>query len=171
MNDQERLDLSKLLQKFDGEETTDKIRNLKHSNKILADVMEVENLKKKYNRIKTNDFNKFKNICQHNANFLYTYYTNIFIRLIKDELDIQILCKFIIILQKIENGELDQHEASVIVGKILKELYIDSSIRQNNKREKKDKKDKKGKKNKKNNKEKNVNKNISWKEYKKNIEL
>ena len=32
------------------------------------------------------------------------------------------------ILEKIEQEKVDQHEASVIVGKLLKEIYIDSAL-------------------------------------------
>ena len=31
-------------------------------------------------------------------------------------------------LAQIEQGKVDQHEASVIVGKLLKEIYIDSAL-------------------------------------------
>ena len=33
------------------------------------------------------------------------------------------------VLQTIEDGKVDQHEGSVVCGKLLKELYIDSAIR------------------------------------------
>ena len=65
------------------------------------------------------------------------------------------------VLQKIEEGECDQHEASVIVGNILKELFVDSAIRKEEKREKRERKKKKDNKRKK--------KNISWLEYKKTL--
>jgi hypothetical protein len=34
------------------------------------------------------------------------------------------------ILSKIEKGEVDQHEGSYLVGKILKEIYIDSKLQE-----------------------------------------
>jgi hypothetical protein len=37
------------------------------------------------------------------------------------------------VLERIENGELDQHEGSFIVGTILKELYIDSALKRGEK--------------------------------------
>ena len=65
----------------------------------------------------------------------------------------QILDKFLEILKQIEDGDIDQHEGSYIVGSLLKELYIDSALRQ----------DKGGKKSTKIRKPKN---NVSWKEWK-----
>ena len=42
------------------------------------------------------------------------------------------------LLEKIENGTSDQHEASFEVGKILREIYIDSAVRKGSKLEKND---------------------------------
>ena len=36
---------------------------------------------------------------------------------------------------KIEDGILDQHEASIKIGQVLKELYVDSAMKQQKKRE------------------------------------
>jgi hypothetical protein len=33
------------------------------------------------------------------------------------------------VLKQIENGEIDQNEGSVLVGKLLKELYVDSALK------------------------------------------
>ena len=101
---------------------------------------------------------QFTNIVQKKCYFLYENYTNIFNKLIKDELDLTILNKFLYILHKIEKGDIDQHEGSVMVGNILKELYIDSALRKDNKRNenKKTERTRKGK-------------NITWNDYKKII--
>jgi hypothetical protein len=40
-----------------------------------------------------------------------------------------ILLRLINILHAIEEGALDQHEGSFEVGKLLKEIYIDSALR------------------------------------------
>ena len=41
--------------------------------------------------------------------------------------------RFLNVLAQIEEGKVDQHEASVIVGKLLKEIYIDSALAKSNK--------------------------------------
>ena len=46
-----------------------------------------------------------------------------------NEIDITILNKFIDVLKRIEDCELDQHEGSFAVGTLLKELYIDSALK------------------------------------------
>jgi hypothetical protein len=61
--------------------------------------------------------------------FLFTYYTDIYNKIRKDEIDLKILNQFLNILRRIEDGEIDQHEGSFIIGTLLKELYVDSALR------------------------------------------
>ena len=61
--------------------------------------------------------------------FLFTYYTDIFNKIRKNEIDLKILFRFLDVLKEIEDGDLDQHEGSFVVGKLLKEMYIDSALR------------------------------------------
>jgi len=155
--DKDNLNLKKLITEYKPEETTEKIRTLKHSLLIKQDVEEIILTKRKYSKLK---FDTLQQMCIKRANFLYTNYTNIFNKLVKGELNLEILGRLIMILQKIEKGECDQHEASVIVGTILKELYIDSALK---KQEKIDAKHKAKEKRKRNGKK------ISWAEYKKTL--
>jgi hypothetical protein len=65
----------------------------------------------------------------HECNFLFTYYTDIYNKVRKDEIDINILHQFLDVLQKIEDGILDQHEGSFQVGTLLKKIYVDSALK------------------------------------------
>jgi hypothetical protein len=67
--------------------------------------------------------------CMNDCNFLFTYYTEIYNKVRKDEIDLGMLMNFINVLKEIEDGLLDQHEASFKVGTILKEMYIDSALK------------------------------------------
>ena len=89
------------------------------------------------------------------VNFLYINYTNIFNKLIKEQLDLSILYRLLMVLKAIEEEKYDQHEGSVKVGEILKQLYIDSALKGGDQNEKKPKKERKRK-----------GKKISWEEYK-----
>lgn len=128
MNDNERIQLSKLVQEFDAEDTTKKIRELKHSKQIMESVVGIQKLKKSYARIIKDDFKYFEEIAISRFNFLYVHYPDIFTRLLKDEININMLSKLIMILSYIENGKLDQHEASYQVGLLLKNMYIDPKL-------------------------------------------
>jgi hypothetical protein len=129
LKDEERLHLDKMIKSYDADDNTEKIRKLKHSKKIKEEVERLVNLKKKYSRMELTNKQQFEKLLISHCNFLWSNYTNIFNRLLKNELNLQILNKFINKLQEIEEGLTDQHEASVDIGKILKELYIDSALR------------------------------------------
>ena len=156
MNKNERLQLERMIKANDVEETTDKIRQLKHSHKIKADVDQYLQLKKKYPRLLKTNRDQFKEMARKKCAFIFENYMNLFNKLLVDELDLKILATFLTILGRIEEGEIDQHEGSYEVGKILKELYVDSVVRRETKRDKKKKK-----------KSKKRMINISWTEYKK----
>jgi len=107
------------------EDQTELIRNLKHSQILRTDVNNMIMLKSKYRGNDEKIYNESINEC----NFLFTYYTDIFNKIRKDEIDITILNKFIDVLKRIEDRELDQHEGSFAIGTLLKELYIDSALK------------------------------------------
>jgi len=132
MDDLSRLNLSKLLSDKDLEQTTEKIRSLRHSPRIKADVDTMIALKRQYSRLSRE---RVKDMATTRCSFLFNNYTNIFNRLAKDELDTEILYKFIETLRRVEEGNLDQHQASYEAGLVLKRLYVDSSARQNSKRD------------------------------------
>lgn len=137
MNDNERLQLQKMIQANDAEDNTPLIRTLKHSKLIWEDVNIILNLKKKYVELEKNDKSEFSDLCSSHANFLFTTYTDIFNKVIKNEINLDILLELINVLKAIEEGACDQHEGSFTVGKILKEMYIDSALRksENNEQE------------------------------------
>jgi len=155
MNKTESIDLKNLVKEYKYESTTEKIRELKHSKKIREDITKMIELKKKYTRINGKNLRK---IVEKQCYFLYKNYTNIFNKIYKDNIDLNLFNKFLLILEKIEEGECDQHQASVEVGKILKEIYIDSAMREG---------DKLDKKNKKKPAKTRVAKKVSWNEFKK----
>ena len=137
MNKTESIDLKNLVKEYKYESTTDKIRELKHSKRIREDITKMIELKMKYKRLKGKNL---RNMVEKHCSFLYKNYTNIFNKIYKDNIDLNLFNKFLLVLEKIEEGECDQHQASVEVGKVLKEIYIDSAIREGNKLDKKNKK-------------------------------
>ena len=122
MNTEQRIQLNDLIRANNSVDNTSLIRELKHSSKIEADAKTLIRLKhgKEWKEIETQ--------CIQEANFLYTNYTMIFNRLLRDRLDVSILYSFLEVLKEIENGILDQHEASFKIGTLLKQLYIDPKL-------------------------------------------
>ena len=126
----DRLDLKRLIkqQGDDYKDNTDGIRRLKHSSLILADVLKIENLKVTMASKRKSRNQEFVTACQMKCSFLFNKYTDIFNRLLKDELDIELLSEMLSTLKKIEDGTLDQQEGSVIIGKILHKIYVESAL-------------------------------------------
>ena len=125
MDDKQRLQLQNMIKVNNVEDQTDFIRNLKHSQVIRNEVNNMIMIKAKFR----GDDAKIHEECVNECNFLFTYYTDIYNKIRKDEIDIGILNKFLDVLKRIEDGELDQHEGSFLVGSILKELYVDSALK------------------------------------------
>lgn len=125
MDNKQRLQLQNMIKANNIEDQTEFIRNLKHSQIIRNDVNNMIMIKAKFR----GDENKIHEECINECNFLFTYYTDIYNKVKKDEIDIGILNKFLNVLKRIEDGELDQHEGSFLVGSILKELYVDSALK------------------------------------------
>ncbi len=63
------------------------------------------------------------------CNFLFTYYTDIYNKIRKDEIDLKILFNAIDVLRDIEDGKLDQHEGAFEFGSLLKKIYVDSALK------------------------------------------
>jgi len=129
MTPDEKLNLKKLMGELDYQDNTDNIRRLKHSKNIQTDVKRMNSLKIEHAEMKLTHPEGYFNIMQEECRFLYVNYTDLFNRLMKDELDTTLLMKFLVVLKLIEDGQLDQQEGSVMVGKYLKELYLDSAVR------------------------------------------
>lgn len=156
MNDSERLNLQKMIKANDSENNTQLIRTLKHSTMIKNDVDLLLKLKKEHDHLAKSNPDEFDSMCVSKCSFLFNNYTDIFNKVKKDEMNLTILLRLLNVLHSIEEGAVDQHEGSFEVGKLLKEIYIDSALK---KAEKLDNE---------NNKQEEVKKieNISWHQYK-----
>lgn len=130
----ERLNLEKMLNDKDVEQTTQTIRSLRHSQQIKNDVQALLDLKRKYSRVSKETLN---NMAVKRCNFLFKHYTNIFNRVFEDHLDLNMLGSFIEVLRRIEDAEIDQHQGSYEIGTLLKRIYIDSALRKDTTKDKK----------------------------------
>jgi hypothetical protein len=133
MNDNERLNLQKMIQENNTENNTNLIRELKHSKQILKDVDNLLSIKQKYARLSKSNPDDFDNICINKCSFLFNHYTDIYNKVLNDEINLQILQRLLNVLHLIEEGEVDQHEGSFQVGKLLKAIYIDSALKKSDK--------------------------------------
>ena len=129
MDNNEKLNLKRLIDQTQCENNTDNIRKLKHSVKIRDDIRRMENLKVHNSALRQLNPDEFKELCEKECRFLFNNYTDIFNKILKDEIDLVIMTRMLSVLKMIEDGKVDQHEGSVVFGKILKELYVDSAVK------------------------------------------
>lgn len=125
MDDKSRLQLQKMVVANNVEDQTDLIRQLKHSHILQNDINNLLKLKHKYK----GDQDKIHMEAMNDCGFLFTYYTDIYNKIRKDEIDLSILNKFLNVLRRIEDGEIDQHDGAFLVGTLLKEIYVDSALK------------------------------------------
>ena len=129
MDETSRLQLQKMIKANNVEDQTDLIRELRHSVILKQDISNLILLKAKYRNNPDQLILEAMNECH----FLFTYYTDIYNKIKKDEIDLHILNQFLDVLRQIEDGELDQHNGSFKVGTLLKTLYIDSALKKSEK--------------------------------------
>ena len=125
----ESIDLKKMINETECQNNTEEIRKMKHSSKIHADILRMEELKREHSDLLKTKYDEFRLLCQTECMFLYNNYMDIFNKVLKDELDLTIMAGLLTALKMIEDEKIDQHEGSVMVGRLLKKLYIDSALK------------------------------------------
>jgi len=130
ITEQDRLDLKKMMSQTDDYvDNTDNIQKIKHSSFIREDIIKIEQLKRQNSILYETNKDEFIELCATHCQFLFNNYTDIFNKVCKDLIDLTIMKNLLDVLHFIEIGKLDQQEGSIIVGKILKQLYIDSAVK------------------------------------------
>jgi len=125
MDANQKLHLQKMITANNVEDTTDLIRQLKHSHVLREDVNNLIMLKAKY----PDDQESLHLEGMVECNFLFTYYTDLYNKIRKDEIDLKILFKAFDVLRDIEDGKIDQHEGAYAFGSLLKKVYVDSALK------------------------------------------
>jgi len=125
LSDHDRFQLRKMVEAHNVEDNTEKIRNNKHSSEIRRCIQHITDLK-----TANPEFSKqqLEDEVLKEAGFLFFHYFDIY-NLVMKQTDLTVLHKLLDVLNTIEHGECDQHEGSYLVGKYLKELYIDELVR------------------------------------------
>jgi hypothetical protein len=148
MNHEQSLQLADLMRTNNTVDNTPVIRELKHSKKIRRCAEKIEQIKIENPHADVKELNA---LCMGPASFLFRYYTIIYNKLIRSQIDMNTLHIFLDKIRDIENGQLTQQEAAYDIGMLLKKLYIDP--RMNEKEELKEPEYIKGK-------------NINWNDFK-----
>ena len=125
LSEHDRHQLRKMIEAHNVEDNTEKIRSNKHSGEIRRCIRYIAKTKKEHGAFTKQ---QLEELVLKEVGFLFFHYVDIYNLVMKD-VDTTILDQLLDVLDKIENGECDQHEGSYLVGKYLKELYIDDVVK------------------------------------------
>ncbi len=107
------------------EDQTARIRELKHSEPIRREVAALRSLfDEQYHTLPAAEY---LTNCAAAAPFLFAHYTDIFNRVRKNEINMDILHRMLDVLSAVERGEGDQHEGAYTFGVLVKEMLADSA--------------------------------------------
>ena len=157
---EEREQLKRAINQSETVDNTEYIRKMKQSYPLANDVRTMERLKQENAVLRQMEPENFRQLCESHCRYLFDHHSNIFNKLLNDEIDLTILQQYLQVLQLIELGEVDQHEGSVIIGKLLQKIYLDSATRRSQKLDEENPLP-----------EKNTGANISWKDFKRIQEI
>lgn len=145
IRDSMRQQLDNLMRDEDIVHSTERIRELKHSSKIRGDLERLMALRREHTRATPE---VFRRMALARCPFMHEHYCDVLFKLIKNEVDVNLIMRFVDLLAAIETGQLNQHEASFQVGTILKKIYIDSVLKRDELREQEEAAKRRNKKNK-----------------------
>lgn len=168
MNPNDRLDLKKLMRLGEGEyvDNTDGIRRLKHSDLIVVDMRKMQELKKIHSEMRESSPIDFAALCQTKCSFLFNTYTDIYNRLYKDELDVDLMLEALKTLKQIEDGKINQQEGSILMGKLFYKVFVSNAVKHE---ENTNLQEQSGTEQKDADVSLNTGKTISWKDYKRDV--
>lgn len=127
MNSEQKKQLKKMIKQNDVKDNTRLLRTNKKSSKIRKEVDLIQELKIQHNLDELTQVES-KYDLQNKCQTLHKEYSNIYSKLIKNQIDVNVLHAFLDELEKIEKGQLNQHEASYNIGVLLKSLYVDKEL-------------------------------------------
>jgi hypothetical protein len=129
LTQQEKKKLEEINKQQEYVDNTDGIRRLKHSHLIRNEILKMEKLKKEKKELREENLPAFAQLCQTTCTFLYNSYTDIYHRVYKDELDLSLMYETLNTLEKIEEGDINQEEGSVLMGKLFYKVFVESAIK------------------------------------------
>jgi hypothetical protein len=128
LSENDKCQLKQMIEKNNVVDKTEQIRELNHSANIRVSIEKLMSLKIQYADLLREDKPKFEEISVQECRFLFFNYMELYNIILKETMDPKILFRLLDVLGQIETGKLDQHEGSYMVGKYLKEIYIDSKL-------------------------------------------
>jgi hypothetical protein len=139
--------LHELIKQQNTVDTTEHIRSARVSPKLKEEVMRIQALNQRSRlaamQAGRNDGGELDAISLTEVHMdamiecplLHQVYPDLYHKVRKEVVNMDLLFQFLEVLRRVEDGELSQHDGAVCVGETLKEVYIDSHLRETEKRE------------------------------------
>ena len=124
MDNKQKAQLQKMIEEYGVQDTTQDIRDAKQSAILLKELYEFERFKRTSRLSKYMFAEKARSV----LSYWHSNYKSIFDKIIMNEIDMDILNTFVLTLKQIEDGQLNQHEASYKIGSILKQSFRSGTI-------------------------------------------
>jgi hypothetical protein len=124
MDNKQKAQLQRMIEEYGVQDTTQDIRDAKQSSILLKELHEFERFRRTSRLSKYMFAEKARTI----LSYWHTNYKSIFDKIVMNEINMDILNTFVLTLKQVEDGNLNQHEASFKIGSILKQMYVDSKI-------------------------------------------
>ena len=131
LSEQDKVQLAQMVSQSNAENYTKEIRDAKNSGKIKKSIEIMLEFMEKNEELLNSNKDEFERQLLEKDNILFFDYFQLYNKILKKQVDLSLLNEMLTVLKKIEDGKLDQHEGSVVVGRLLKTIYIDSVVKEN----------------------------------------
>jgi hypothetical protein len=130
LNESDKIQLQQMMDKHPVEDQTAKIRDLKYSQPLREAIELLVEMKDTHSTLLKEDKASFEDMYLKRNPFLFYHFFELYNMLLKETLDMTILNKILNVLSDIEDGKYTQQEGSYAVGMLLKEIYIDTKLKE-----------------------------------------
>lgn len=125
MTEKQKFQLNEMIAQYNPVDQTELIRQLKHSAIMRQEVQLLTSIQRDFFHEDLQDptHSIIRMKIQEQCPLLNTYFGGVVTKMLTGEFDVTILYRLIDVLGEIEKGTINQHEASFLVGTILKNIY------------------------------------------------
>jgi hypothetical protein len=130
LSENDAFQLSKMSHEF--VDNTVSIRNLKQSVKLKENIQSFLRIKQEHPDVSKEELEPY---ILKECHYLFYEHLELYNLLFKKDMDLTIMMKLLDVLTDIEEEKCNQHEGSVKVGTLLKEMYIDCKLSETKQRD------------------------------------
>lgn len=124
MDNKQKAQLQQMIEEYGVQDSTNEIREKKQSVVMMQELQAYKHFKRTSRLSKHMFVEKARQVLK----YWHSNYKSIFDKIVMNEIDLDILNTFVMTLKDVEDGKINQHEASFRIGTLLKKIYVDEKI-------------------------------------------